>query len=71
MSIEDRYRTYAAYSLELATKQAESADKSRLLLIAEAWLDLADRMARHLKPRARVDHPLVERALDLDQPGAG
>jgi hypothetical protein len=41
MRLEDEYRKYAADSLDLASKQPTSADKSRLLVMAEAWLDLA------------------------------
>ncbi|HTV35438.1 MAG TPA: hypothetical protein VMF12_03315 [Xanthobacteraceae bacterium] len=69
MSTEDRYRKYAAFSLDLAIMQPCSADKNRLLLMAEAWLDLADRIARY-KPTERhgVDHPLVEMVLGRERP---
>lgn len=71
MSTEDRYRKYAAYSLDLAIMQPCNADKFRLLLMAEAWLDLADRIARH-KPNERhgVDHPLVEKVLGPERASA-
>jgi hypothetical protein len=45
MSSEFEYRRLAAACLDLA-KRAAHADKSRLLLIAEAWLNLAGRVAR-------------------------
>jgi hypothetical protein len=71
MSLEDQYRRHAADSLDLASRQSSSADKSRLLLMAEAWLDLADRIAKRLKKRAAtVEHPLVEQVLGPDQPNA-
>jgi hypothetical protein len=67
MRMEDEYRRYAAASLELASKQSDNADKSHLLVMAEAWLDLADRIAQRVMQRPySVDHPLVERVLDRD-----
>jgi hypothetical protein len=69
MGLVDEYRKHAADTLKLARGQPDSADKSRLLIMAEAWLDLADRIARRVrKPRASVDHPLVEQALDQRWP---
>jgi hypothetical protein len=71
MSLQDQYRKNAADFLERASRQADNADKSRLLLMAEAWRDLADRVARPMrKQRVTVDHPLIERALgpDLQRP---
>jgi hypothetical protein len=71
MSLEQEYRKNAAASLDLATKQPDNADKSRLLLMAEAWLDLADRIAKRVrKRRTTVEHPLVERVLGPDRPNA-
>jgi hypothetical protein len=64
MSLEDDYRKHAADSLKLASKQPDSADKNRLLVMAEAWFDLADRIAGRIRKRcATVDHPLVEKIL--------
>ena len=68
MGLEEEYRKNAADSLDLANRQTTTADKSRLLLMAEAWLDMADRLARRLRRRATVEHPLVEQALGPDQP---
>lgn len=69
MRLEDEYRRYAADLLALAGKQSSRADKSHLLRVAEAWLDLADRTAGRMKKlSATVDHPLVEQALGPDQP---
>jgi hypothetical protein len=48
MSLEFEYRRLAAACLDLA-KRAAPADKTRLLLIAEAWLNLADRVARKVR----------------------
>ena len=43
MSSENEYRRFAAISLELAQRATELPDRTYLLLLAEAWLDLADR----------------------------
>jgi hypothetical protein len=48
---EDEYRDYALTSIELAKRQPEGANKSRLLLLADAWLDLAERTAERAKSR--------------------
>jgi hypothetical protein len=46
MSLELEYRQLAAACLDLAKRAAVLADKTRLLFIAEAWLDLADRVTK-------------------------
>ncbi len=46
MSLEFEYRQMAAACLDLVKRAAAPADKTRLLLIAEAWLKLADRVRR-------------------------
>jgi len=51
----DEYRRSAASMLGLAQRADSVADKNRLLLMVEAWLDLA---ARAAKPTA-VDHPPI------------
>ena len=51
-SVEE-YRRSAASMLDLAQRADSVADKNRLLVMAEAWLDLA---ARAAKPTA-ADHP--------------
>jgi hypothetical protein len=48
MSKQDDYRAYAAELLDLASRAASTSDKGRLLAVAEAWLDLADRVHRVL-----------------------
>jgi hypothetical protein len=47
MSLEFEYRRLAAACLDLSKRAAVLADKTRLLAIAEAWLDLAERVARN------------------------
>jgi hypothetical protein len=47
MSLEFEYRRLAAACLDLAKRAAGLADKTRLVAVAEAWLDLADRVTRN------------------------
>lgn len=71
MTKEDDYRRNAAETIDLANRAVSSADKSRLLRLAENWLDLADRTTRLTRrfgptqePELRPEHPLVRRAFD-------
>ena len=61
----DEYRRFALLCLGLANTAPCLADRTHLLTMAEAWLDLAERAA--CQPAryatAPVDHPLVRRAL--------
>jgi len=65
MTKEDDYRRNAAESVLLAQRAATTGDKGRLLKLAEAWLDLADRTRRVTctirKPR--YVHPLIREKL--------
>ncbi len=45
-SVED-YRGYAAECLRLAQNAADSGDKARLLQMAQAWQDLAEKFATY------------------------
>ena len=61
MSKEDEYRRHAADILDLARRATSAAHKTRLLVMADAWLDLADRVHRVARRRAlivREPHPL-------------
>ena len=46
MSKEREYRAYAGACVDLANKAANDEDKKHLLAMAEAWLDLIDRVQR-------------------------
>ena len=62
MSKEDDYRHNAAETVELANKATTTADKGRLLCLAEKWLDLADRTRRPTRPPRQLDeHPPREK----------
>ena len=65
MNREDDYRTKAAESLHRALRATSIADKGRLLAMAEAWLELADRVHKVAEPRMRdmADHPLIRSKL--------
>ena len=67
MSKEDDYRRHAADTLDLAQRANSTADKARLLIMAEAWFDLADRarkVARRRVEKRREDlHPLLRSKL--------
>ena len=65
MTKEADYRANAANSIELANRAASMNDKSRLLELAEKWLDLADR-AHKLRCRfspSHWQHPLLRSKL--------
>ena len=78
MSSESEYRRWAAASLDLAKRAAMLADKTRLVVIAEAWLELANRISRARSRRAARtaiddptgEHPLVRSAFGSDQEDA-
>jgi hypothetical protein len=71
MNREEDYRRSAAESISLAHRAARTEDKSRLLAMAEAWLDLADRAHRTTKRQARKvrEHPLLTAKLGPDRIG--
>jgi hypothetical protein len=66
MNKEYDYRRSAVDTMKLAKRASSSEEKGRLLRLAEAWLELADRANRTAK-RLRgpsVLHPLVQNQLD-------
>jgi hypothetical protein len=63
MSLEFEYRRLAATCLDLSKRAAVLADKTRLLLIAEAWLDLAERVTRKRAKAKRRSEGSAEHAL--------
>jgi hypothetical protein len=71
MNREEDYRRSAAESVGLAHRAARTEDRSRLLAMAEAWLDLADRAHRMTKQRVRKvrEHPLLTAKLGRDRIG--
>jgi hypothetical protein len=62
MGKEDDYRRHAADTLDLAQRAGSTSDKTRLLYMADAWLDLADRarkVAHRHALKVRELHPLL------------
>jgi len=69
MSKEDDYRAFAARCLDLAKRSHKTAEKSHLLAMAEAWLNLADKIARLVKrPSGRAASGGQGRIWDLISP---
>lgn len=54
-SKEAEYRRYAGSLIELASRAATIADKFRLLVMANDWVKLADKMARLTRRRGCCD----------------
>jgi hypothetical protein len=52
MTTADDYRRYAAECMALADRLADAADKSRLIQMAQAFLDLAEKRDK-LDPQPR------------------
>ena len=61
---EGDYRQSATEAVNLAHRAASTTDKRRLLAMAEAWLDLADRAHRVTRRHVRSrEHPLIRAKL--------
>jgi hypothetical protein len=65
MSKQDEYRQFAADALDMAGKASGIDSKTRLLNMADAWLNLADRADREPKRphHPSREHPLVTKVL--------
>jgi hypothetical protein len=63
MSKQDEYRRAAKASLELAETAGNQTEKMRMLRMAEAWCNLAERAARLPQAVSISDHPLVSQVL--------
>jgi hypothetical protein len=66
MGREEHYPRYASDALQLARRAQTTDERDRLLQMAEAWFELAERAARatrNLRPPKEV-HPLVRDKLD-------
>ena len=72
MSKEEQYRRAAAETISLAHRAKRTEDKSRLLAMAEAWLDLADRAHQITKRQVRKvrEPPLLSSKLGRYQADA-
>ena len=66
MSKEAEYRAFAASCIQIARNTRDTADKARLVAMAEAWVQLAERanrLAKRLVPSI-ADPALVAKALE-------
>ena len=66
MSKEAEYRAFAASCIQIARNTRDTADKARLVAMAEAWVQLAERanrLAERLVPGI-ADPALVAKALE-------
>jgi hypothetical protein len=70
MSKQDEYRKHAADTVGLASRAGSANDKGRLLALAEAWLDLADRAASRQKGKVPELHSLLRSRRSGDRPDA-
>ena len=68
MSKQEDYRKHAAFTLDVATRATSNTDRLRLLLMAESWLDLAERCRQWTRDHPSLEqHPLVIAKLGDDQ----
>ena len=70
MSTADEYRRYAAECMALAERLADLADKSRLVQMAQAFLDLAARRDKAIpNPRQMERSAYLAAQFDQSSPG--
>jgi hypothetical protein len=69
MSKQEEYRKHAAALLDLAKRASNDHDKKRLLVISEAWLNLADKLSR-LAGRRKATERLFCEIFSEDRPDA-
>jgi hypothetical protein len=69
VSKPDEYRRFAATALDMAEKASDPGGKKRLVDIAEAWLNLAERSNHQpLRSDQRLgEHPLITATLGRDR----
>ena len=69
MSKIDEYRGFAATALDMAEKASDPRDKTRLLNMAEAWVNLAERTNHPVErsDRRLGEHPLITETLGRDR----
>ncbi|MFZ2080624.1 MAG: hypothetical protein WAV38_29050 [Xanthobacteraceae bacterium] len=60
MSLEGEYRRFAASSLNSTEQATELSGKVGRLIMAEAWLDLAEQTAQLTDHDAHEAHSLIE-----------
>jgi hypothetical protein len=63
VSSKNEYRRFAAASLESTEKGADLTTKTHLLIMADAWLDLAERTTQLIDREADEAHRIMEQPL--------
>ena len=66
MSKEAEYRAFAASCIQIARNTRDTADKARLVAMAEAWVNLAERANRLAERQVPgiADPALIAKALE-------
>jgi hypothetical protein len=60
MSSENQYRRFAVASLDLSERGKTLVDKSCALIVAEAWLDLAEQTTELVQRETDAAHSIIE-----------
>lgn len=60
MSSENQYRRFAVASIDLSERGKTLVDKSRPLIVAEAWLDLAEQTTGLVQRETDAAHKIIE-----------
>jgi hypothetical protein len=60
MSSENQYRRFAVASIDLSERGKTLVDKSRPLIVAEAWLDLAEQTTELVRRETDAAHKIIE-----------
>jgi hypothetical protein len=63
MRSENAHKRFAAASLDLSERGKNSADKSRVLIVAEAWLDLAEQTTQLVGGETGEAREIIEQPL--------
>jgi hypothetical protein len=72
MAKKDEYRNHAGTMVRLASHAGSNADKARLLAMAEAWLDLADRVDSLIRRQALkvIEFPSIQPGIRTEPGGS-
>jgi hypothetical protein len=60
MSSENQYRRFAVASIDLSERGKTLVDKSRPLIVAEAWLDLAEQTTELVQRETDAADKVIE-----------
>jgi hypothetical protein len=63
MTFESQYIRFAAASLNSTEDATDLSDKVGLLIMAEAWMDLAEQTTQMVDQQANEAHSMIEQPL--------